>query len=168
MKIVWGLSCALLLFTVPAVVPSGRQARIASSPVDRGCEPTGVVDLVARLASITRHAGRATAMVQLDLESHVPLEDTRLGGRDKTPGAAARGLGIDDQLGAVPARVPRARTYRIDLDEGTTHELYFTLTAESGGAVVRTTARLLLDLDPARQPVRIDDVLQYRARMEEP
>jgi len=167
MRIVCSLACVLLLlFPLPAGGSGGEEAAPSPSSGYQGCEPTGLVDLGARVVSMERHGDRVTATVQVDLASHVPLDAARLRGRDERTGVPVRDLGLDDRLGAVAARAPRARLYRLDLDGASLHHLYFTLNAEAGGSDVETTAHLLLDLDPSRQPVRVDDVLQYRARME--
>jgi len=165
MRALAGLFCILILSALPAggVRPDGDL--VPSSP---GCEPTDLVDLDAQLVSVTSRGEQAVITVQIDFESHVALEAARIAGRRTRIGAPDEALGVDVALGAVPARVRRAQREQIELETGIEHHLFFTLSAVSAGVPVESTAHLTVDLDPARQPERIDNLVQYRARMEGP
>ena len=156
------LSLAILALCGTGASPTG------AGP-EGGCEPAGPVDLQARVVSEEIAGADVRLLVQVAIEPHVSVPEAALGLRRLDAGGRQlRREGSERRLPLI-AGIRREFLYEILLARGEDHHLLFTLDAPAGDAgPVATSASLRVNLDPARQGVRIGDVVQFRARPASP
>lgn len=126
------------------------------------CEPADRLNIGVQLHSVTDLGTTARVVVELKVYS----EPSAVG--EVTVSGRARSAGLEYPIPTVTASVPGSRPGKIrltyELDQGLDHLLVFDVRAERDPSL-RSSASLRVNLDPAREPERLDGVVQYRALM---
>lgn len=130
-----------------------------------GCEPAGLIDLSARVLSTSDQGPTSHVLVEITFFSRVSLPATRLQYAPVERGGDHGAIRYQKDLGDTPRYLARKLQHRLELDQGVRHTLAFTVLADGeDGASLQATTYLTVNLDPARQPRDLGNVLQYRAR----
>lgn len=158
----WILLAALVLIGAGTLTGGRTQSLPPAAP----CEPLGDLDLYARTISRTDLESASKVLVELTIFSRVALPFARV------HGSLAGGAGFDEAFHIPDAVVPLRRgavrkfQYELMLERGRVHHLFFTVGEEGDpGSARESSAYLRVNLDPARQPEDLGDILQFRARM---
>jgi hypothetical protein len=154
-----------LLLTTVGSIAGPPAPQLAKSP---SCEPAGSIDFSAKTIALSEGRASVTAIVELTVVSQVDLIAARVQGSRATPRRPQASFLIRKNLGSLPRRVARKIQHEIILEPGREHHLTFTFQAqEPTGRLRETTSYLRVNLDPRLEPEVMDDLVQFRARMEE-
>ncbi len=156
--IVYAVFAALLLAAAPAAVQ--RQETVRSS------EPSGPIDMYAKTLEIRGQGSAATVTIELTVLPYREIEGAVIRGALRDGTGFDRAFGIPDRLETLRNRVVRKIQYSIDLESGKDHDLLFSVMGEGPEGPVTASAYLRVNLDPARRPEDLGNVLQYRAVMQ--
>ena len=140
--------------------PSGGPDLAAS------CEPSGVLDVSARILSLTKERSGAKVLVEVTLLSRDDLESVEIHGSAAARGRRERRFEIPERIDSLRGKTIHRVPYELELERGVEHHLYFTVRGEAPtGTPHETTAYLWVNLDPALEPEVRGNLIQYRARM---
>jgi len=154
--------CKLVVALV-AMLSLFMPATAGDSSGDVGCEPGAGLNVAALRHSIIDEG--TTARVTVDLKFHPEPNAVRavvIDGRVVSNGTRRA---IPSRRASLPADRPGKLRFTFDLEQGIVHDLEFQVRSAHDPAVW-STASLRVDLDPARQPVRLHGVVQYQAQMQ--
>jgi len=157
-------AAAFTIFACLTVLGSPAAWAAAEAASRPSCEPSGEVELHARILSQSLLSGGAEVRVELVLISLMDLRSARL----SLAGAESGEVDASD----LPAELgPRASGIRhkigstLKISSGRTREILFVIEGEDLAGVVRSaSSQIRVELDPARLPVARGDVIEYRAR----
>jgi hypothetical protein len=152
-------SISFILIYLLASMTAMDPAALSPAPsIASPCEPSGQLDVSARVVSKSDLGAKKRIVVELKVRPHNRIPSIRIGGEVKN------GAGVNP----VPERVLhltgksiRKVRYTFDLESGREHHLTFTIRSGSG-PVIRSEAYVRINLDPNLEPLEMDDVIQFR------
>jgi len=131
-------------------------------------EPSGVLDVSAKMVGRSDLASNTRVRVELSLTSKIDVPSARIRGARVVGRGFDEELGISDRALTLPRNVGRKLVYEFELERGSVHHLFFYVESQERSGlpwVQQSSAYLRINLDPTLEPEDLGDVLQYRAKM---
>ncbi len=161
MKTILGILSAVLVLSGITTIPAEESGTpLAGHP----SEPTGILDVSARVASRSDTGLTERVVVELEILSDVLMPSVRISGRVDSGTASEP---FPDRVAFLQQRAIRKIRYTFDLERGREHHLNFSVRSEDplAPSTHRTSAYVRVNLDPEREPEDLGHLLQFRAKM---
>ncbi len=158
------IALAVLLSSATAIA---EKAAFEHPEGTTACEPAADLEFTVKTLSVAENGSRPSVLVELTAFSQVDLASIRISGRRHIATRPARAFQVLDDHRPLSRRVARKFQHRLELEPGHEHHVIFTIRGEdSAGRSREARTYLRVNLDTSREPEVLEELLQFRARME--
>jgi hypothetical protein len=131
------------------------------------CEPAADLGFTVKTLSVAEDGSRPAVLVELTVLSQVDLASIRINGQRHGATRPDLTFQVVDDHRRLSRRVARKFQHRLELEPGVEHHVIFIIRGEdSAGRAREASTYLRVNFDAEREPEVLEDLLQFRARME--